>query len=213
MIAIPWLVGKEPDTVLIPVAARAGYSARSQNLPERRSEAFRGVAPIGRGVAGCFVAEAYPLHLGIGAAASEVPGNIAQVFGGLIVTLVVAPVLRRITSGQMPPTLADIVGCWLRIVARRVPPDDIELSPTAPRRVACGKAGESAVSISLRSPRRATPGQRTASDSARVLRKNPKVVPEHDPERSRPGDPARDCAESVCGQRERSSGDPLKDPI
>jgi uncharacterized membrane protein len=46
-------------------------------------------------IAGYFVAEAYALHLGVGAAATEVPGNIAQALGGLIVGVAVSLALRR----------------------------------------------------------------------------------------------------------------------
>lgn len=52
----------------------------------------------GEMIAGYFVTEAYLLHLGIGAAASEVPGNIAQVLGGLIVALAITPGLRRLVA-------------------------------------------------------------------------------------------------------------------
>jgi uncharacterized membrane protein len=51
-----------------------------------------GAAMIG----GYFVAEAYLLHLGVGAAATEVPGNIAQVLGGLIVAVPISVALRRV---------------------------------------------------------------------------------------------------------------------
>lgn len=54
-------------------------------------------------VAGYFVTEAYLLHLGVGAAGSEVPGNIAQVLGGLVLALVIAPALRRIVAGRLEP--------------------------------------------------------------------------------------------------------------
>ncbi len=46
-------------------------------------------------IAGYFVSEAYLLHLGIGAAASEVPGNISQALGGLIVAVPISFALRR----------------------------------------------------------------------------------------------------------------------
>jgi len=52
-------------------------------------------------IAGYFVSEAYLLHLGVGAAASEVPGNIAQALGGLIVAVPISLALRRI-AGQTP---------------------------------------------------------------------------------------------------------------
>jgi uncharacterized membrane protein len=45
-------------------------------------------------VLGYFVAEAFVLHLGVGAAASEVPGNIFQVLGGLVAALPVSLALR-----------------------------------------------------------------------------------------------------------------------
>jgi uncharacterized membrane protein len=54
-------------------------------------------------VAGYFVAEAYLLHLGVGAAASEVPGNVAQVLGGLVLALIVAPALRRVAAMRGEP--------------------------------------------------------------------------------------------------------------
>ncbi len=46
-------------------------------------------------IAGYFVSEAYLLHLGVGAAATEVPGNISQVLGGLIVGVPISAALRR----------------------------------------------------------------------------------------------------------------------
>jgi uncharacterized membrane protein len=55
-----------------------------------------GVAMVG----GYFISEAYLLHLGVGAAASEVPGNIAQVLGGLVVALIIVPSLRRMLFGR-----------------------------------------------------------------------------------------------------------------
>jgi len=54
-------------------------------------------------IGGCFVTEAYLLHLGIGAAASEVPGNIAQGLGRLIVALAIAPALGRVVSRPLTP--------------------------------------------------------------------------------------------------------------
>lgn len=47
-------------------------------------------------IAGYFVSEAYLLHLGVGAAATEVPGNISQVLGGLIVAVPVSLALRKV---------------------------------------------------------------------------------------------------------------------
>ena len=47
-------------------------------------------------VSGYFVAEAYVLGLGVAKAAQEVPGNIFQVVGGLIVALPGSLALRRI---------------------------------------------------------------------------------------------------------------------
>lgn len=47
-------------------------------------------------VAGYFVAEAFLLKLGVQAAAAEVPGNIFQVVGGLVVAIPVALILRNL---------------------------------------------------------------------------------------------------------------------
>ena len=47
-------------------------------------------------VTGYFIAEAYVLRLGIGAAATEVPGNVFQVVGGLILAMPVSLALRRV---------------------------------------------------------------------------------------------------------------------
>ena len=47
-------------------------------------------------ILGYFVSEAYLLHLGVGAAATEVPGNISQVVGGLIVGVPVSVALRKV---------------------------------------------------------------------------------------------------------------------
>jgi uncharacterized membrane protein len=49
-------------------------------------------------IAGYFVTEAYVLHLGVGAAASEVPGNVAQALGGLIAALPISLILRRVLT-------------------------------------------------------------------------------------------------------------------
>ena len=46
-------------------------------------------------VSGYFLAEAYVLGIGVAKAAQEVPGNIFQVVGGLIVALPVSLALRR----------------------------------------------------------------------------------------------------------------------
>lgn len=67
-----------------------------------------GITPVGTAVAivavlvggaamvsGYFLAEAYVLGIGVAKAAQEVPGNIFQVLGGLIVALPVALALRR----------------------------------------------------------------------------------------------------------------------
>lgn len=47
-------------------------------------------------VLGYFVSEAFILHLGVAAAASEVPGNIFQVLGGLVAALPVSLTLRGV---------------------------------------------------------------------------------------------------------------------
>lgn len=47
-------------------------------------------------VFGYFVAEAFLLKLGVQAAAAEVPGNIFQVVGGLVVAIPVALILRNL---------------------------------------------------------------------------------------------------------------------
>lgn len=47
-------------------------------------------------VSGYFVAEAYLLKLGVQAAAAEVPGNIFQVVGGLVVAIPAALILRNL---------------------------------------------------------------------------------------------------------------------
>lgn len=49
-------------------------------------------------IAGYFVSEAYLLHLGVGAAATEIPGNISQVVGGLIVGVPVSLALRKVLA-------------------------------------------------------------------------------------------------------------------
>jgi uncharacterized membrane protein len=48
-------------------------------------------------VLGYFVSEAFVLHLGVGAAASEVPGNIFQAVGGLVAALPVSLALRGLS--------------------------------------------------------------------------------------------------------------------
>jgi uncharacterized membrane protein len=50
-------------------------------------------------VLGYFVSEAFVLHLGVGAAASEVPGNIFQALGGLVAAVPVSLALRGVTRG------------------------------------------------------------------------------------------------------------------
>lgn len=78
--------------------------------------AFRGTAPFSRAqltiavlsiatggalmVAGYLITEAYILRLGVGAVATELPGNIFQVLGGSVVGVPVALALRRLQRAK-----------------------------------------------------------------------------------------------------------------
>lgn len=54
-------------------------------------------------VAGYFLAESYILGIGVTAAKAEVPGNIFQVVGGLIVAIPAALLLRNVVPSRRKP--------------------------------------------------------------------------------------------------------------
>jgi uncharacterized membrane protein len=91
------LIIKGAEGLVVGLATRPGF--RGQAPPSRIVVAAAVLAICGGGalmVGGYFIAEAYILRLGVGAAATEVPGNIFQVVGGLIVAVPVARTLRNV---------------------------------------------------------------------------------------------------------------------
>jgi len=77
-----------------------GWPAFQRREPRSRAAVGTALLAIGGGgawmVLGYFVAEAYVLRVGVGAAATEVPGNVFQVVGGAIVAIPVALTLRGV---------------------------------------------------------------------------------------------------------------------
>jgi len=88
-----------------------GWPAFQRREPRSRAAVGTALLAIGGGgawmVLGYFVAEAYVLRVGVGAAATEVPGNVFQVVGGAIVAIPVAltlcGVVRRSTAQPTSP--------------------------------------------------------------------------------------------------------------
>jgi uncharacterized membrane protein len=91
------LVIKGVEGLVVGLLARPGF--RGQMPPSRTNLASAMLAVCAGGalmVMGYFIAEAYVLRLGVGAAATEIPGNIFQVVGGLILAMPVSLTLRRV---------------------------------------------------------------------------------------------------------------------
>jgi uncharacterized membrane protein len=91
------LVIKGVEGLVVGLLTRPGFRG---HVPLSRGDVASAVLAICAGgalmVLGYFIAEAYILGLGIGAAATEVPGNVFQVVGGLILAMPMSLALRRV---------------------------------------------------------------------------------------------------------------------
>ena len=91
------LVIKGVEGLVVGLLTRPGFRMQ---VPLSRADVASAMLAICAGgalmVTGYFIAEAYVLRLGIGAAATEVPGNVFQVVGGLILAMPVSLALRRV---------------------------------------------------------------------------------------------------------------------
>ena len=91
------LVIKGVEGLVVGLLTRPGFRMQ---VPLSRADVASAMLAICAGgalmVTGYFIAEAYVLRLGIGAAATEVPGNIFQVVGGLILAIPASLALRKV---------------------------------------------------------------------------------------------------------------------
>ena len=96
------LIIKGLEGLLVGILAWPVFHRHSR--PSPADLALTALAIVAGGAAmvlGYFVSEAFILHLGVAAGASEVPGNIFQVVGGLVAALPVSLALRGvIRTGQ-----------------------------------------------------------------------------------------------------------------
>lgn len=96
------LVIKGLEGLLVGILARPAFHRHPR--PSRLDLAVTALA-VGAGgavmILGYFVSEAFVLRLGVGAAASEVPGNIFQALGGLVGALPVSLALRGLAAAPV----------------------------------------------------------------------------------------------------------------